>query len=83
MGDKSKRNLIRKYAENFIFREQSSFGLNFSAILRPANKLGLYKPYGKFISIQFNKNDSSKRSTRSYIFRRTYKMMRQFNYSLN
>lgn len=81
MADSSRnRKLIQEHVGNFIFKEPSAFGLDFTGILKPAKNLGFNRLDGKFISIRF---ETSKPSRKPRIIRCVYKMMRGFNRSLN
>ncbi|MFZ0489980.1 MAG: hypothetical protein WBV11_04170 [Salegentibacter sp.] len=68
---------------NFIFGENKAFRIDPRGLMRPSRNIGFYKLGGRFISIRFEQSFSSKAGERLQSFRCRYKMMKQFNCSLN
>jgi len=77
MKDSSgKRRLVKKYVSDFIFSEKTRFVLDGTNYQFPNNE-----PGGKFIKFRFEK--SLERKKRKYVFKVIYKMMMNFQSSLN
>ena len=75
-GSSGKRKLVKKYASDFIFSEKTRFVLDGTSY-----QIHSEEPGGKFIKFKFENSDSKKK--RKLVFRCIYKMMRNFQSSLN
>ncbi|SDS46801.1 hypothetical protein [Gramella sp. MAR_2010_147] len=75
-GSSGKRRLVKKYVSDFIFSEKTRFVLDGTNYQFSSDE-----PGGKFIKFRFEKNPSMKK--RKYVFKCIYKMMRNFQSSLN
>lgn len=67
---------------NFVFGGSRKFRIDPRGLMRPKD-LGFYKLGGRFIRIRFEQSFSSKAGEQLQTFRCRYKMMKQFNCSLN
>lgn len=77
MKDSSgKRRLVKKYVSDFIFSEKTRFVLDTGS----TSLLGA-RPGSKFIKFSFEKKPGHKK--RKIVFRCIYKMMKNFQLSLN
>ena len=77
MKDSSgKRRLVKKYVADFIFSEKTRFVLEGTNYQFPSEK-----PGAKFIKFRFE--DSPRKKKRRYVFKVIYKMMKNFQSSLN
>ena len=75
-GSSGKRRLVKKYVDNFIFSEKTRFVLEGTNYQFPSDE-----PGGKFI--KFRLENSKPRQKRKYVFKVIYKMMKNFQSSLN
>lgn len=75
-GSSGKRRLVKKYVSDFIFSEKTRFVLEGTNYQIPGNDNG-----GKFIKFRFE--DRPRRRKRKYVFKVIYKMMKNFQSSLN
>lgn len=71
-----KRRLVKKYVSDFIFSEKTRFVLEGTNYQFPGHESG-----GKFI--KFRLENSPRRKKRKYVFKCIYKMMKNFQSSLN
>jgi hypothetical protein len=77
MEDSSgKRGLVKKYVSEFIFSEKTRFVLDGTNYQFSANQ-----PEGRFIKFRFEKGP--RRKKRKFVFKVIYKMMKNFESSLN
>jgi len=77
MKDSSgKRRLVKKYVSDFIFSEKTRFVLDGTNYQFSDNE-----PGGKFIKFRLENTPSGKK--RKYVFKCIYKMMKNFQSSLN
>ena len=75
-GSSGKRRLVKKYVSDFIFSEKTRF------VLDSGNQHFLGTDTGsKFIKFSFEKKPGGKK--RKVVFRCIYKMMKNFQLSLN
>lgn len=75
-GSSGKRRLVKKYVADFIFSEKTRFVLDGTNYQFPSDQQG-----GKFIKFRFE--DRPRRKKRKYVFKCIYKMMKNFQSSLN
>ncbi|SDR98336.1 hypothetical protein [Christiangramia echinicola] len=77
MKDSSgKRRLVKKYVSDFVFSEKTRFVLDGTNYQFSGDD-----PGGKFIKFRFEK--SPERKKRKFVFKVIYKMMKNFQSSLN
>lgn len=76
-GSSGKRRLVKKYVADFIFSEKTRFVLEGTNYRFPASE----EQGGKFIKFRFE--DAPRRKKRKYVFKCIYKMMKNFQSSLN
>ena len=75
-GSSGKRRLVKKYVSDFIFSEKTRF------VLEGTNyQFSSSKPGGKFIKFKFEKGPNQKKQR--FVFKCIYKMMKNFQSSLN
>ncbi|TBW27923.1 hypothetical protein [Gramella sp. KN1008] len=75
-GSSGKRRLVKKYVSDFVFSERTRFvldGINY--------RFTREEPGGKFIKFRFEKK--SFKPKRKFVFKCIYKMMKNFQLSLN
>ncbi|MUP45331.1 hypothetical protein E0K83_06175 [Gramella sp. BOM4] len=75
-GSSGKRRLVKKYVSDFIFSEKTRFVLEGTNYHIPSDE-----PTGKFIKFKFEKDPNRKK--RKLVFKCIYKMMKNFQSSLN
>ncbi len=75
-GSSGKRRLVKKYVSEFIFSERTRFVLDGTCY-----NLSQEEPGSKFIKFRFEKKPSKLK--RKFVFKCIYKMMRNFQLSLN
>ncbi|MBT8319547.1 MAG: hypothetical protein KJP01_05395 [Gramella sp.] len=75
-GSSGKRGLVKKYVSDFVFSEKTRFVLDGTNYHFSDNDSS-----GKFIKFTFE--NSPKRRKRKYVFKCIYKMMKNFQSSLN
>ncbi|MFV8225145.1 hypothetical protein [Christiangramia aquimixticola] len=75
-GSSGKRRLVRKYASDFTFSEKTRFVLDGTGY-----EITPDQPGGKFIKFSFENSELGKK--RKFVFRCIYKMMKNFQCSLN
>ncbi|MCM4156360.1 hypothetical protein [Gramella sp. AN32] len=75
MKGSGKRRLVKKYVSDFIFSEKMHFILDGTQY-----KISNDNPDSRFIKFTF---EGSKKTSKKYVFRCIYKMMKKFTYSLN
>ncbi|TRO67186.1 hypothetical protein [Christiangramia sabulilitoris] len=77
MKDSSgKRNLVKKYVADFVFSEKTRFVLDGTNY-----QVSSDEPGGKFIKFRLEKSKTEKK--RKLVFKVIYKMMKNFQSSLN
>lgn len=75
-GSSGKRQLVKKYVSDFIFSERTKF------VLEGTNyHISSSNPESKFIKFKFEKSSSLR--PKKLVFRCIYKMMKNFQSSLN
>lgn len=75
-GSSGKRRLVKKYVSEFIFSEKTRF------VLEGTNyNISVKNPESKFIKFKFEKNSSLR--PKKIVFKCIYKMMKNFQSSLN
>jgi len=75
-GSSGKRRLVKKYVSDFVFSEKTRFVLDGTNYQFPGHNQG-----GKFI--KFKLENSQKQPKRRFVFKVIYKMMKNFQSSLN
>lgn len=75
-GSSGKRRLVKKYVADFVFSEKTRFVLDGTNYQFPNDE-----PGGKFIKFRLEK--SAPRKKRKMVFKVIYKMMKNFQSSLN
>ncbi len=75
-GSSGKRRLVKKYVSDFIFSEKTRFVLDGTGFQFPQDN-----SESKFIKFKFERSEG--KSKRRYVFRCIYKMMKNFQSSLN
>lgn len=75
-GSSGKRRLVKKYVADFIFSEKTRFVLDGTNYYLSADH-----PESKFIKFKFEKNSALR--PKRMVFRCIYKMMKNFQLSLN
>lgn len=75
-GSSGKRRLVKKYVADFIFSEKTRFVLDGTNYQFSSNE-----PGAKFI--KFRLENSPRQKKRKYVFKVIYKMMKNFQSSLN
>ena len=75
-GSSGKRRLVKKYVSDFIFSEKTRFVLDGTNY-----QFSNQEPGGKFIKFRFEKAPGRKK--RKFVFKCIYKMMKNFQSSLN
>lgn len=75
-GSSGKRRLVKKYVSDFIFSEKTRFVLDGTNYQFSSNE-----PGAKFIKFRFEKSPA--RMKKKYVFKVIYKMMKNFQSSLN
>ncbi|QYA25101.1 hypothetical protein G3I01_06110 [Gramella sp. MT6] len=75
-GSSGKRRLVKKYVSEFIFSEKTRFVLDGTNY-----QFSTDEPGGKFIKFRFERGPRKKK--RKLVFKCIYKMMKNFQTSLN
>ncbi len=75
-GSSGKRRLVKRYVSEFIFSEKTRFVLDGTNY-----QFSHEEPGGKFIKFRFERSPQKRK--RKFVFKCIYKMMKNFQSSLN